>query len=198
MSVSACWASASAATSRIFRTLLPPNAKPIASSRFTSRRGPPPRAPRSRVISSTGVGAGANGTDGNEASAPNTTVMIVEAILSRASRQRRRSGRPLFCPFRIRLMSCCVTSYFTLRHVHLSRSCHPSSPPSFGPRARSWPPPRAWTRGLIPITRSRASRATARTSSSRIAPSDSRRKTTSAISSATSAAPSRARASRRS
>ena len=55
MSVSACRASASAATSRILRTLLPPNANAIASSRFTSSRGPPPSAVRRRGISSTGV-----------------------------------------------------------------------------------------------------------------------------------------------
>ena len=37
--VGACWATASAATSRILRTLLPPNANAIASSRLTSSRG---------------------------------------------------------------------------------------------------------------------------------------------------------------
>ncbi len=51
--VGAC-ASASAATSGIFRTLLPPNANAIASSRLTSRRGPPPRARRRLESSSTG------------------------------------------------------------------------------------------------------------------------------------------------
>ena len=93
MSVSACRASASAATRRIFRTLLPPNAKPIASSRLTSNRGPPPSMVRRRGISSTGVGSGANGTDGNDASAPNTTAMIVE-LRQRGSRiLRTRAGR---------------------------------------------------------------------------------------------------------
>ena len=44
ISVSACRGERVSATSRILRTLLPPNANPIASSRFTSRRGPPPSA----------------------------------------------------------------------------------------------------------------------------------------------------------
>ena len=54
--VSAPSLSAAAATSCILRTLFPPNANPIASSRFTSRRAPLPIASRSRGSSSTGVG----------------------------------------------------------------------------------------------------------------------------------------------
>ncbi len=67
ISVSAPRATASAPTSRIFRTLLPPNANGIASSRLTSSRGPPPSARRKRESSSTGVTYGASGSDGRVA-----------------------------------------------------------------------------------------------------------------------------------
>ena len=46
--------------------------EPIGIVALDQQAGPPPSAVRSRVISSTGVGSGANGTDGSDASAPNT------------------------------------------------------------------------------------------------------------------------------
>src|SRR5919204_106423 len=56
MSVSAPSACACAATSASLRTLFPPKANGIESSRFTTRRGPPPSTADNRGRGSTGVG----------------------------------------------------------------------------------------------------------------------------------------------
>ena len=81
MSVSAPAACARAATSASFRTLFPPNANEIASSRLTKRRGPPPRIADRRGRGSTGVGRSANESDGMRASAAPSSANVTTCIV---------------------------------------------------------------------------------------------------------------------
>src|ERR671931_1026947 len=69
MSVSAPSACACAATSASLRTLFPPKANGIESSRFTTRRGPPPSTADNRGRGSTGVERETNGSEGKAARA---------------------------------------------------------------------------------------------------------------------------------
>ena len=135
ISRSAPSARARAATISIFRTLFPPNPNEIASSRLTSRRGPPPSAARSR--------------DG----VFDRRRVVRERHGGHAAQRGRAPGGPGVAWVRI--------VYSRNREPvsrHAERSAGWSSPPSSARPAPSWRPPTAWTPGSTPITRSARSR----------------------------------------